>query len=199
MLSQITALKSQISSQTIQPLLPVLADIILTWPPPKRFPAIDILRLAASKAHTEVSQFKVGENSIVDVLIGGAELKEDIMQGRKELDVNALLVMRTFVNLFDGEQGRTIMKREYEKVLDGAKIAVARSNSKPLKVAFSTLLLKFTLPLRQFLIIVMRFYSWERSIQMMRLRFSILSSKPSKIPQPTRKPSSALLLLSEPL
>ena len=120
--------------------------MILNWPPPKRFPAIDILRLAASKAHAEISHFRVGENSIVDVLIEGAELKEDAMQGRKELDVNALLVLRTFVNLFDGEQGRTIMKREYEKVLDAAKIGVARSSSKPLKVAFSTLLIKFLPP-----------------------------------------------------
>jgi hypothetical protein len=165
--------------------------VILSWPPPKRFPAIDILRLAASKAHAEISQFKVGENNIIDVLVEGAELKEDVMQGRKELDVNALLVLRTFVNLFDGEQGRAVMTSECEKVLDVAKIGVARSSSKPLKVAFSTLFIKYS-PSISLLILVMLSYSSEKTIQIMRLLFLIPSSKPSKTQQPTQKPSSAL-------
>jgi hypothetical protein len=38
------------------------------------------------------------------------------MQGRRELDTNALLVLRTFVNLFDGVEGRGLLLREYEKV-----------------------------------------------------------------------------------
>jgi hypothetical protein len=38
------------------------------------------------------------------------------MLGRKELDTNALLVLRTFVNLFDGEEGRGLLMGEYEKV-----------------------------------------------------------------------------------
>jgi len=153
------------------------------------------MRLAASKAHVEVSQFKVGENNIIDVLVEGAELKEDVMQGRKELDVNALLVLRTFVNLFDGEQGRAVMRKEYEKVLDAAKIGVARSSSKPLKVAFSTLLLKYTLSI-SLLIIVTLFYSSRKTIQIMRLFFLIPSSKPSKTQQQTQKPSSAVSSLS---
>jgi PUL domain len=116
-LSQIGALKTQVSPTTIDPLLPVLADIILLWPSPKRFPAIDILRLAAVKAHSQVSTYKHTDNSnIIDILIEGAELKDDVMQGRKELDTNALLVLRTFVNLFDGEQGRELLLKEYEKV-----------------------------------------------------------------------------------
>lgn len=115
-LSQITALKTQISTQTIQPLLPVLAKVILTWPPAKRFPAIDIIRIGAAKAHSEVCQVKSGDLGIIDILIEGAEMKDNI-QGRKELDTNALLVLRTFVNLFDGDEGRSLMTREFEKVL----------------------------------------------------------------------------------
>ena len=91
--------------------------MILTWPPTKRFPAIDIIRLAASKAHSDVCQLKSGDLDIIDILIEGAELKEDVMQGRKELDTNALLVLRTFVNLFDGDEGRQLMKNQFEKVL----------------------------------------------------------------------------------
>jgi len=100
-LSQIGALKTQVSPTTIDPLLPVLADILL--------PAV--------KAHSQVSTYKHTDNSnIIDILIEGAELKDDVMQGRKELDTNALLVLRTFVNLFDGEQGRELLLKEYEKV-----------------------------------------------------------------------------------
>ena len=118
------------------------------------------------------------------------------MQGRKELDVNALLVLRTFVNLFDGEQGRSVMTKEYEKVLDAAKIGVARSSSKPLKVAFSTLLIKY-FPSICLLIIVTLFYSSGETIQIMRLLSLIPSSKPSKTQQPTQKPSSAVSSPSE--
>jgi PUL domain len=87
----------------------------LTWPPTKRFPAIDIIRLAAAKAHSEVSKFKSGDLGIIDILIEGAEMKENI-QGRKELDTNALLVLRTFVNLFDGEEGISLMTSDFKKV-----------------------------------------------------------------------------------
>lgn len=108
-------MKTQISPQTIQPLLPVLAQIILAWPPTKRFPAIDIVRLAAIKAHSEICQFKSGDHGIIDVLIEGAEMKENI-KGRKELDTNSLLVLRTFVNLFDRDEGKTLMTNKFEKV-----------------------------------------------------------------------------------
>lgn len=43
-------------------------------------------------------------------------MKEEAMLGRKELDTNALLVLRTFVNLFDGKEGRELLVREYERV-----------------------------------------------------------------------------------
>ena len=88
--------------------------MILNWPPSKRFPAIDIIRLAAAKVLAEVVGFEDG--SIIDVLIEGAELHEEVMQGRKELDTNALLVLRTFCNLFDSDDGKKLMMREYEKV-----------------------------------------------------------------------------------
>jgi hypothetical protein len=90
--------------------------MILTWPPAKRFPAIDIIRLAAAKAHSEVCQLKSGDLGIIDILIEGAELKSEVMQGRKELDTNSLLVLRAFVNLFNGEQGVALMLKNYEKV-----------------------------------------------------------------------------------
>ena len=50
------------------------------------------------------------------ILVEGAEMKKEVMPGRKELDTNALLVLRTFVNLFDGKEGRELLVREYERV-----------------------------------------------------------------------------------
>ena len=50
------------------------------------------------------------------ILVEGAEMKEEVMLGRKDLDTNALLVLRTFVNLFDGKEGRELLVREYERV-----------------------------------------------------------------------------------
>ena len=60
--------------------------------------------------------FKSGNGSIIDVIIEGAELHEEAMQGRKELDTNALLVLRTFVNIFESDNGKALMMKEYEKV-----------------------------------------------------------------------------------
>jgi hypothetical protein len=137
-----------------------------------------------------VTQFKLGENNVIDVLIEGAELKEDVMQGRRELDVNGLLALRAFVNFFDAEPGRGLMAREYEKVLDAAKIGVGRSMSKPVKVAFSTLLIKYPMSHASRLMVVTLFYFSGNPIQITRLHCLILSLKQLKIRQPTLKPFS---------
>jgi hypothetical protein len=73
--------------------------------------------LAASKAYLEVVNFTSEEGGILEVLIEGAEMKDEVMLGRKELDTNSLLVLRTFVNLFDAEEGRSLMLKSYEKVV----------------------------------------------------------------------------------
>lgn len=65
----------------------------------------------------EVSQFKRDESDIIEILIEGAEMKDEVMLGRRELDANTLLVLRTFVNLFDGEEGKSLMLKDYEKVI----------------------------------------------------------------------------------
>jgi hypothetical protein len=44
-------------------------------------------------------------------------MKDEVMLGRKELDTNTLLVLRTFVNLFDAEEGRLLMLKSFEKVV----------------------------------------------------------------------------------
>ena len=90
--------------------------MIVTWPPAKRFPAIDIIRLAASKAHSEVCRYQFDNRGIVDILIIGAELTDGVAVGRKELDTNALLAIRAFVNLFEGDEGVALMKTNFEKV-----------------------------------------------------------------------------------
>jgi hypothetical protein len=64
-----------------------------------------------------VANFTSDEGGILEVLIEGAEMKDEVMLGRKELDTNTLLVMRTFVNLFDAEEGRSLMLKSYEKVV----------------------------------------------------------------------------------
>ena len=116
-LTAITALKSSFSHETFAPLLPVLAEMILTWPSPKRFPAIDIVRLAAAKTHADVCEMKSGELGVVEILVEGAEMQEGVMEGRKEIDVNSLLAVRAFVNLFEGEEGKRLMVRDYAKVI----------------------------------------------------------------------------------
>jgi hypothetical protein len=115
-LDAITALKTSFSHETLSPLLPILAEMILTWPSPKRFPAIDIVRLAAVKTPAQVVEMKSGDLGLVEILVEGAEMVEGVMERRKEVDVNSLLAVRAFVNLFDGEEGRRLMFVHYEQV-----------------------------------------------------------------------------------
>lgn len=116
-LASITALKSSFSHETLTPLLPSLVEMILTWPSPKRFPAIDIVRLAAVKTHADVCDMSSGELGVVDIFVEGAEMQEGVMEGRKDVDVNSLLAVRAFVNLFEGEEGKKLMVRDYAKVI----------------------------------------------------------------------------------
>jgi len=112
-----TALKTQFTANNVEPLLPYLAEMILSWPPEKRFPAIDIIRLAASKAHNRVCSLKSRGLGIIDILIEGAELKSDVTRTGKDLDANTLLVIRAFVNLFEEQEGISLLTRDFEKVL----------------------------------------------------------------------------------
>ena len=138
-----TALKTQFTANNVEPLLPYLAEMVLSWPPEKRFPAIDIIRLAVSKVHNQVCNLKSGGLGIIDILIQGADLRPDVTRTGRDLDANTLLVLRTFVNLFEEQEGISLLTRDYKKILEAAKIGEKRSSSKPLKVAFSTLLLKY--------------------------------------------------------
>jgi PUL domain len=115
-LSQILQLKNGMTPSTMEPVLPTLIASIRAWPPSKRFPALDILRLAAVKAPEEVPRLQ----DIIDTLIDSAELSEGVMLGRRELDNNCLLVLRTFVNLFETERGRGTMLDEFVKVFSKA-------------------------------------------------------------------------------
>jgi len=111
------ALKGSLTPANVKSQLPILVHMILTWPPSKRFPVLDFIRCSAAKAPAEVAQFKSGDQGILDILLESAELQEGVMLGRKELETNALLVFRTFVNLFDAEEGRTLLAGQYEKVV----------------------------------------------------------------------------------
>jgi hypothetical protein len=115
-LAAISALKSSFSREKLTPVLPFLAEMILTWPSGKRFPAIDIVRLAAVKTRADVCGMNGGGLDLVDILINGAEMTEGVMDGRTEADVNSLLALRGFVNLFEGEEGKRLMVANFEKV-----------------------------------------------------------------------------------
>ena len=58
-----------------------------------------------------------GELGVVDIFVEGAEMQEGVMEGRKDVDVNSLLAVRAFVNLFEGEEGKKLMVRDYAKVI----------------------------------------------------------------------------------
>jgi hypothetical protein len=104
------------SPASVKSQLPILIEMIQKWPSSKRFPVLDFLRVIASKVPAEVGTYKSGDEGILEVLFEAAELQQGIMLGRKELETNALLVLRILANLFEAEQARALLASQYENV-----------------------------------------------------------------------------------
>src|SRR5579871_5004879 len=110
------SLQTNMTPTAVKSQLPVLLDMIVRWPSSKRFPVLDLIRVLASKFPAEIAVYRSGELGIADLLLESAELQEGVMLGRRELELNAMLVLRTLANLFGAEEGRSLVTREYQKV-----------------------------------------------------------------------------------
>lgn len=85
--------------------------LISTWPPTHRLPGLDLLRLLAAEPSGALVTYRTSrDESIVDILALSGVFDDP------ERSNNIMLAIRTFVNLFQTDEGRSIVDAEFDKV-----------------------------------------------------------------------------------
>ncbi len=109
--------------------------ILTSWPASHRLPALDLLRLLAA-ATPAVAEYRADGN-IIDVLITGGF--ED-----KDRENNTMLGTRTFGNLFETAQGRSLADTEFDRIHELVKTSSAGTANRNLTIATATVYLNYT-------------------------------------------------------
>lgn len=109
-----------------------------TWPVDKRLPGLDLLRLLAAASPTTATHTSSGDTTIVHLLKDAGVFAPDAPPN------NVMLGVRVFANLFNTEEGRTIMDGTFE-VLHPLIQPFIRSHisNRNLIVAITTLYINF--------------------------------------------------------
>lgn len=116
----------------------VVVKIATTWPSDKRLPGLDLLRLLAAASPTTATHTSSGDSTIVHLLRDAGVFAPDSPTN------NVMLGVRVFANMFQTEEGRTIMDGTFE-VLHPLIQPFIRSHlsSRNLIVAITTLYINF--------------------------------------------------------
>ncbi|KAL6718865.1 WD repeat protein Lub1 [Lecanora helva] len=109
--------------------------ILTAWPPSHRLPALDLLRLLAA-ATPAVAEYRADASGIVDIVATGGF--ED-----KDRENNIMLAVRSFGNLFETSQGRSLADKEFDRIHELVKSSSAETSNRNLIIAAATLYLNY--------------------------------------------------------
>ncbi|CAI7588478.1 unnamed protein product [Penicillium pancosmium] len=119
--------------------VPLVFRTATSWPAANRLPGLDLLRLLAAAAPFVATTEYNGENLVSGLLASGAfdaPLNPN----------NAMLVVRTFANLFETAAGQDLAINTFDLVVSSVKTALANSGESPnrnLTIAITTLYINF--------------------------------------------------------
>jgi phospholipase A-2-activating protein len=119
--------------------VPLVFRAATSWPAANRLPALDLLRLLAAAAPFVATTEYNGENLVSGLLASGA-FDAPLSPN------NAMLVVRTFANLFETAAGRDLAINTFDLIVTGVKSALANSGESPnrnLTIAITTLYINF--------------------------------------------------------
>lgn len=133
--------KSQrlVDSDVVEDGVPLIVRIATSWPPAKRLPALDLLRLLAGSSNFLATTEVDGENIVTSLLVSG------VFDAPVNVN-NAMLAVRAFANLFETPAGRELAMSNSDHILDGVKSALTNSGTSPnrnLTIAIMTLYINF--------------------------------------------------------
>ncbi|KAI9793564.1 MAG: hypothetical protein M1816_007997 [Peltula sp. TS41687] len=134
---------SQPFSKTIkQAGIELVIRITTNWPPTHRLPGLDLLRLLAAESSGALASYRRGQDeNIIDILAASGVFDD------AERSNNLMLAIRTFVNLFETDQGLSIVDAEFDKII--ALVSKSTSTSTPstnrnLQISYTTLLINYS-------------------------------------------------------
>ncbi|RPB05235.1 PFU-domain-containing protein [Choiromyces venosus 120613-1] len=116
--------------------LELISKIITSWQPQSRLPGLDLLRLVAAATPLAATYEPMNGLKIGDILETSGAF--DISHPN-----NVMLATRTFVNLFQTEEGRDYMNSRFEQIIQLVEKASAGTTNRNLKIAKATLLLNY--------------------------------------------------------
>ncbi|KAF2431541.1 polyubiquitin binding protein-like protein [Tothia fuscella] len=88
----------------------LIVRVATTWPPEKRLPGLDLLRLFAAASEQTVRHTNEGGQTLIDVLDSS-----DNISANAPLN-NSMMAIRTLGNLFTSDAGRKVMSEDFDKV-----------------------------------------------------------------------------------
>lgn len=117
--------------------IPLVLQILTSWPPSHRLPALDLLRLLAA-ATPALAEYRTSSSAnVVDILATSGF-------GDKDRENNVMLSVRAFGNLFDTNSGRHLADKDFDKIHKLVKGSSTGTTNRNLTIAITTLYLNYT-------------------------------------------------------
>ena len=116
--------------------IPLVIDIVTSWPPSHRLPALDLLRLLAAATPALAEYRSSSSTNVIDVLATSG--LDD-----KDRENNVMLSVRAFGNLFDTESGRNLAERDYDRILELVQGSSLGTTNRNLNIAVATLYINY--------------------------------------------------------
>lgn len=137
---QLEQSKSTLTQESVD----IILKMAINWPPEKRLPALDLLRLAATSP-TFTSHTSSGQSSIISILASSGVFASDSPVN------NTMLAIRTLVNISASEEGRLILNGGFTHVHDLLERFLATPSvikqNRNLAVALTTLYINYAVML----------------------------------------------------
>ncbi|KAG0186538.1 hypothetical protein DFQ28_007637 [Apophysomyces sp. BC1034] len=120
-----------------------VVKICQDWPPEKRFPGLDLLRLLALYT-PETLASGVPHGGVVDLFLEAGQLNDANATKNKTSETNAMLAYRGLSNLFNHSAGRELLWNKRQAIVQATQMDVAsKVQSKAGRLALSTLAVNF--------------------------------------------------------
>ncbi|CAG8468092.1 11364_t:CDS:10, partial [Acaulospora colombiana] len=127
----------------------VIHKIVSQWPSANRFPGIDLLRLLILYSPIP-AQYDDIDGSIVSLLIDSADIRswDEGNSPTKEQETNTMLGLRALANLFDNKEGKEVLRRKAQTIIELISPILGRTTNKNLRIALVTVFLNFSVEFR---------------------------------------------------
>ena len=116
--------------------IPIIFNILTSWPTSHRLPALDLLRLLAAATPALPEYRTSSSTNMVDML--AASGFDD-----KDRENNIMLSVRAFGNLFDTASGRKLADNDYDKIHELVQSSSLGTTNRNLTIAVATLYLNY--------------------------------------------------------